>query len=141
LPRRSLTDIAAVVDQIANLLADHREGLRAEQIREALGLSTAELPRPLKEGLATRRFAKSGEKRATTYTLRAPKASPAKSAASAKSAKSIGPRPATSVAPPAPTPAASDGANYESDEADEADASSAALAGPAPSPDPSPQET
>jgi hypothetical protein len=130
LPRRSLTDIAAVVDQIAALLAEHREGLRAEQIREALGVSPAELPRPLKEGLATRRFAKSGAKRATTYTLRTPKASASKSS---KSAKSVAARPAASVAASA-APAASP--NPASDGTDEAWEERPAL-----SPDPSAQET
>jgi hypothetical protein len=130
LPRRSPTDIAAVVEQIARLLAEHREGLRAEQIRAALGVSPAELPRPLKEGLATRRFAKSGEKRATTYTLRTPKPSASKNA---KSAKSVAARPAaSSAAPPAPAAApapASDGTDEAWEER------------PALGPDPSAQET
>ncbi len=128
LPRRSLTDIAAVVDQIAALLTQHPEGLRAEQIREALGLSAAELPRPLKEGLATRRFGKSGEKRATTYTLRVAK-TPA-----AKNTKSGAARPGPSMAPAPPAapiaaaaPEDDDGAPWEPE--------------PAPEPDPLPQET
>ncbi len=67
LPRRSDGDIANVIEQIAGLLRQHSGGLRAEQIREKLGLLAKELPRPLKEGLDGGRFRKSGQKRATTY--------------------------------------------------------------------------
>jgi hypothetical protein len=134
LPRRSLTEIAAVVDQIVALLTEHREGLRAEQIRDALGVSAAELPRPLKEGLAARRLVKSGEKRATTYTVRAPRSSTAPRAAAKK--KRAAKRPLAAAAPPVPvvaTPAAT--RDPTSDEPTEA------REGSAPStPDPAPQE-
>jgi hypothetical protein len=45
----------------------HKEGLRAEQIREELGLQAKELPRVLKEGLSSRKLKSKGQKRATTY--------------------------------------------------------------------------
>jgi hypothetical protein len=69
LGRRSADDIAEVVESIVRLLGKHEGGLRAEQIREALGVQAKELPRPLAEALASGRVAKSGQKRATTYTL------------------------------------------------------------------------
>lgn len=69
LQRRSAGDLASMVEQIAIVLAKETAGLRAEQIRSALGVEAKELPRPLKEGLASGRFAKSGQKRATVYTL------------------------------------------------------------------------
>ncbi|HEV3190410.1 MAG TPA: hypothetical protein VGY54_07925 [Polyangiaceae bacterium] len=70
LPRRSEGDIANVIEQIVGLLRQHSGGLRAEQIREKLGLLAKELPRPLKDGLDAGRFRKSGQKRATTYSIK-----------------------------------------------------------------------
>src|SRR5258708_23609517 len=67
LPRRSAGDIAQAVEKIVALLGDHAGGLRAEQIRQKLGLQAKELPRPLKEGLDGGRLSKVGRKRATTY--------------------------------------------------------------------------
>jgi hypothetical protein len=67
LPRRSAGDIAQALDAIVGLLKDNAAGLRAEQIRQKLGLQAKELPRPLKEGLDARRLSKVGRKRATTY--------------------------------------------------------------------------
>jgi hypothetical protein len=67
LPRRSAGDISQAVDRIVGLLNDNPGGLRAEQIRQKLGLQAKELPRPLKEGLEARRLSKVGRKRATTY--------------------------------------------------------------------------
>ena len=67
LPRRSADDIAKTVSQIAALLKKHKGGLRAEQIRAALGLQPKEMPRPLSEGVKARAFKKKGQKRATTY--------------------------------------------------------------------------
>lgn len=65
--RRSPSDIGKVVEDILALLGKHPEGLRSEQIREALNLQAKELPRPLAEGLGDGRIKKSGERRATTY--------------------------------------------------------------------------
>jgi hypothetical protein len=69
LSRRSTTDIARIVSEIVSLLGEHAGGLRAEQIREHLGLVAKELPRPLKEGLDSGKLGKAGQKRATTYFL------------------------------------------------------------------------
>jgi hypothetical protein len=67
LGRRSTDDIGRMVDSIVALLQESSEGLRAEQIRDALGCQAKELPRPLADGLAEGRITKSGQKRATTY--------------------------------------------------------------------------
>jgi hypothetical protein len=67
LGRRSADDIAGMVDSIFTLLEKNPDGLRAEQIRDALGVEAKELPRPLAEGLSSGRLTKSGQKRATTY--------------------------------------------------------------------------
>jgi hypothetical protein len=69
LARRSAEDIDKMVDRIVALLEKNPEGLRAEQIRDGLGVLSKELPRPLAEGVKQKRFAKKGEKRATTYFL------------------------------------------------------------------------
>jgi hypothetical protein len=67
LPRRSAGDISQAVEKIVGLLGENPGGLRAEQIRQKLGLEAKELPRPLKEGLEGGRLSKVGRKRATTY--------------------------------------------------------------------------
>ena len=67
LPRRSADDIAAELAKIVTLVSKHKDGLRAEQIRAELGLQAKELPRVLKEGLASRALRSRGQKRATTY--------------------------------------------------------------------------
>ncbi len=70
LKRRSSEDIGQVLDQIVTLVKKNKDGLRAEQIRVELGLQAKELPRVLKEGLASKRLRKSGQKRATVYSAR-----------------------------------------------------------------------
>lgn len=67
LNRRSAGDIGRMVESIVDLLAKSGEGLRAEQIREALNVEAKELPRPLAEALSAGRITKTGQKRATTY--------------------------------------------------------------------------
>ena len=67
------------------LLGENPGGLRAEQIRQKLGLQAKELPRPLKEGLEGGRLSKVGRKRATTYFAGA---APSKAARVAKAAQS-----------------------------------------------------
>lgn len=69
LARRSIEDIGSVVESIVALLQSHPDGLRAEQIRGALGLEAKELPRPLADGVAAGTLTKTGQKRATTYFL------------------------------------------------------------------------
>lgn len=70
LERRSAGDITALVGRIVSVLEAKPSGLRAEQIRDALGLESKELPRPLAEALESRRIVKTGKKRATTYFAR-----------------------------------------------------------------------
>jgi hypothetical protein len=70
LPRRSAGDIAEVIEHIVGLLKQRPTGLRAEQIREELGLQAKELPRPLKDALDAGLLGKSGQKRATTYFVK-----------------------------------------------------------------------
>jgi hypothetical protein len=67
LGRRTTTDIARMVDAIVSLLEKNSSGMRAEQIRGALGVQAKELPRPLADALAEGRISKAGQKRATTY--------------------------------------------------------------------------
>lgn len=67
LGRRSAGDITRMVESIVDLLAKNTSGLRAEQIREALGVEAKELPRPLSEAITANLITKSGQKRATTY--------------------------------------------------------------------------
>ena len=69
LQRRSAEEIAKTVSAIVALLKKNKGGLRAEQIKDALGLSAKEMPRPLAEGVAARAFKKKGQRRATTYFL------------------------------------------------------------------------
>jgi hypothetical protein len=70
LPRRSAEDIKATLDKVHGLLKASKGGLRAEQIRAALKLDVREMPRVLKEGLATKKLSSKGQKRATTYFAR-----------------------------------------------------------------------
>jgi hypothetical protein len=67
LPRRSADEIKATLDKVQGLLKASKGGLRAEQIRAALKLDVREMPRVLKEGLATKKLSSKGRKRATTY--------------------------------------------------------------------------
>lgn len=67
LGRRSASDIGRMVEDIVALLGKNPEGLRAEQIRDALGVQAKELPRPLADALTEGRIKKTGQKRATTY--------------------------------------------------------------------------
>jgi len=85
LPRRSSGDIEHVIESIVVLLKQSPSGLRAEQIRESLGLQAKELPRPLKEGLKAGKLAKSGQKRATTYFAKGAAGAPVRAAKTAPS--------------------------------------------------------
>jgi hypothetical protein len=67
LGRRSAGDITHMIESIVGALQGATEGMRAEQIREALGVEAKELPRPLAEAISTGRITKTGQKRATTY--------------------------------------------------------------------------
>jgi hypothetical protein len=70
LPRRSSLDIDQMIERIVGLVRQNPKGMRAEEIRQKLGIEAKELPRPLKEALHTGRLAKSGQKRATTYVVK-----------------------------------------------------------------------
>jgi hypothetical protein len=89
LPRRSAGDISSLVESIVGLLQSKPEGMRAEEIRSALGLEAKELPRPIAEALASQKISKKGQKRATTYFARGAggKASPKPARGSKKAAK------------------------------------------------------
>ena len=67
LGRRSAGDITRMIESIVDALQKSASGLRAEQIRETLGVEAKELPRPLAEAISSGRITKSGQKRATTY--------------------------------------------------------------------------
>jgi hypothetical protein len=68
LPRRSAEEIASALDKVVGLVKKHKDGLRAEEIRITLGMQAKEIPRVLKEGLATKKLKCKGQKRATTYS-------------------------------------------------------------------------
>ncbi len=70
LKRRSAGDIAKSLDQVIALVKKHKDGLRAEQIRSELKMQAKEMPRILKEGLASKKLRSMGQKRATTYFAR-----------------------------------------------------------------------
>jgi hypothetical protein len=67
LGRRSAGDITRMIESIVDVLQKSGSGLRAEQIRQSLGVEAKELPRPLAEAISSGRITKSGQKRATTY--------------------------------------------------------------------------
>jgi hypothetical protein len=67
LHRRSADEVANTLEHVVRLVKGRKEGLRAEQIREELGLQRKEMPRVLQQGLATRKLTCKGRKRATTY--------------------------------------------------------------------------
>ena len=67
LARRSPEQIAKALDQVVALVKGKKDGLRAEQIRDALKMQSKELPRVLQEGLAKKKLKSKGQKRATTY--------------------------------------------------------------------------
>jgi hypothetical protein len=68
LPRRSADEIARALAKVVALVKSDTGGLRAEQIRERLGMESKEMPRVLKEGLAKKVLKSKGVKRSTTYT-------------------------------------------------------------------------
>jgi hypothetical protein len=70
LPRRSDEEIQATLNKIVLLVKTHREGMRAEEIRAKLGLLSKEMPRILKEGIATKKLTSEGQKRATRYSAK-----------------------------------------------------------------------
>ena len=69
LARRSPEQIARALDQVISLVKSNKRGLRAEQIREKLGMRKEEMPRVLKEGLSRKALKSKGQKRSTTYFI------------------------------------------------------------------------
>ena len=68
LPRRSAAVVDLAVDRVATLLGTSPGGMRAEDIRVAGSFDVREMPRILKQGIASKRFKiLSGQKRATLY--------------------------------------------------------------------------
>jgi len=68
LARRTQEQIEATLAKvIAAVRATRGQGLRAEEIRKALGLDVREVPRVLKQGLKTKKLKAKGNKRATVY--------------------------------------------------------------------------
>lgn len=60
-------DTAKLLNLVVLLLRGQRDGLRAEQIRRKLGVGKEDMSRVLKQGLATKKISRKGERRATTY--------------------------------------------------------------------------
>lgn len=94
LARRSLEDIDVMAGHIVQCVRSAgKEGMRAEVIRETLGIDRKELPRPLAQALKAGWLKTTGQKRATTYfvkshvTARVGAASAKKSAKAKKTAK------------------------------------------------------
>jgi hypothetical protein len=67
LARRSPEDIEKVVGLITSALAKAGKGLRSEELQKVLKLDKKEITGPIAQALATKKIAKKGEKRATTY--------------------------------------------------------------------------
>ena len=71
LARRSPDQIKTLLDKVVSAIRSTRgKGLRAEQIRAQLGLQANEMPRVLREGVASKKLKSKGQKRSTTYFLR-----------------------------------------------------------------------
>ncbi len=69
LPRRSQEDIESMANDIVAFVARKPDGFRAEAIRAALKIDKREWMRPLQAALDSKKLKKSGEKRATVYTV------------------------------------------------------------------------
>lgn len=67
--RRTTADLEALGSRITDLLKASPSGMRAEAIREALGIARKELPRAISQLLGNGAIRKEGQKRATTYYL------------------------------------------------------------------------
>jgi hypothetical protein len=94
LPRRSAEDIDKLANSIVELVAQ-KGPMRAEEIRQALGIDKKEWMRPLGVALASKLLKKTGEKRATEYsaggtstkTTKKSKSKPAKAKKGSKTKK------------------------------------------------------
>jgi Meckel syndrome type 1 protein len=101
LARRSIEDIEVMADKIVAHVKASGGGMRAEQIRSDLGIDKKEWMRPLQLALDSKGLKKTGNKRATEYTVggagKAAPAKPAKKAAPKAKAKA---KPAKAKAAP-----------------------------------------
>jgi hypothetical protein len=70
LARRSPSDIEHVIGLIVAKLAEHKAGLRSEQLQKELKLDKKEITGPLNQALAAKKITKKGQKRSTTYFSR-----------------------------------------------------------------------
>lgn len=70
LARRSEAEILEAVERVVALVKKSKAGLRAEQIKTALGLQAKEMPRILKTAVGGKKLKKKGQKRATVYLSR-----------------------------------------------------------------------
>jgi hypothetical protein len=71
-PRGPAEDLQKTLDLLSKLLKSHPKGLRAEEIQQMLGISARGTSRLLKQGLATKKLASKGTKKATTYLAGGP---------------------------------------------------------------------
>ncbi len=67
--RRTAADLEALGARVTDLLKGSPGGMRAEAIREGLGIPRKELPRAISQLLEAGAIRKEGQKRATTYFL------------------------------------------------------------------------
>ena len=65
--RRGAEQIQGIVDSIVKLLKKNPKGLRAEHVRDELGIDAKDLVRPIREALDQKAIKKKGQKRATVY--------------------------------------------------------------------------
>lgn len=70
LARRTQEQIGEQLAKVVALLKKNPDGMRSEEIRDALKLDRREMPRILAEGVASKAFKKKGAKRATVYFMR-----------------------------------------------------------------------
>jgi hypothetical protein len=97
--RRSADALAEVGERIVAALAREPRGIRSEDLRAAVGLTRAEMFRPIGMLLAAGRIRKTGQKRRTVYFAEAGAgASPSVKPARSSKKRSAGPRKATGKA-------------------------------------------
>ena len=82
--RRSSEDLGQTVDRVVAELARHPDGIRAENLRETMGLERGPMVRAVTQAIADKRVRKTGEKRSTTYFLVAAAGGQAKAVARKK---------------------------------------------------------
>lgn len=89
--RRGADEIAAVVASVvATIKKSGKNGIRAENIRAALGIAHKDLMKPIADALRQKLISKRGRRRATTYfagSAKSVKAAPAKTTKKTKSSK------------------------------------------------------